>query len=53
MIYKILVSNGDQCVIIVGRLDILPSIVGKHHVSHNTISEDLIGSYRLVIKRQN
>ena len=51
IIYKTLVSNKDQCVIIVGRWDILPGTVQKHHVSHNTTSEDLTRSHHLVIRR--
>ena len=51
IIYKTLVSNKDQCVIIVGRWDILPGTVQKHHISHNTTIENLTKSYFPVIRR--
>ena len=51
IIYRTLVSNEDQCVIIVGRWDIFPGTVWKHHISYNTTSKDLTISHCLVIKR--
>ena len=53
VIYKTLVSNEDQCVIIAGRWDISPGIVWKHHISHSTTNKDITRNHHLIIKRSS